>query len=126
MQRDARRAGAAAEAAAQDNAPRRRPRNASKPTKVVARAPKAAGPAQPKKSPAELARSCLARGDQRCAVRALEGRASNAQELALLIETYRALGDSSRAVRNMQRFVKRYPNARQAPQYRQFLAKHGR
>lgn len=75
-------------------------------------------------SPAKLARGCLARGDQGCAVRALEGRTTNAQELALLIETYRALGDQRKALRNMERFVKRYPQARQTSQYKQFIAKH--
>jgi|GEM_PF-1674751 len=75
-------------------------------------------------SPAKLARNCLARGDQRCAVRALEGHTENAQELALLIETYRALGETKKAVRHMENFVARYPTARQTPQYRQFMAKH--
>lgn len=75
-------------------------------------------------SPAKLARNCLARGDQRCAVRALEGRTDNAQDLALLIETYRALGETKKAVRHMENFVARYPTARQAAQYRQFIAKY--
>jgi pSer/pThr/pTyr-binding forkhead associated (FHA) protein/tetratricopeptide (TPR) repeat protein len=75
-------------------------------------------------SPAKIARSCLARGDQRCAVRALEGRTESAQELALLIETYRALGETKKAVKHMETFVQRYPSARQAPQYRLFIAKH--
>jgi pSer/pThr/pTyr-binding forkhead associated (FHA) protein/outer membrane protein assembly factor BamD (BamD/ComL family) len=86
------------------------------------RAPEA--PASEAESPAKLARNCLARGDQRCAVRALEGHAENSQELALLIETYRALGETKKAVRHMENFVSRYPTARQAPQYRQFIAKH--
>jgi len=75
-------------------------------------------------SPSRVARGCLARGDQRCAVRALEGHAESAQELALLIETYRALGETKKAVKHMESFVTRYPTARQAPQYRQFVAKH--
>jgi pSer/pThr/pTyr-binding forkhead associated (FHA) protein len=75
-------------------------------------------------SPAKVARACLARGDQRCVVKALEGHADNAQELALLIETYRALGDTKKAVRHMEAFVNRFPSARQAPQYRQFIVKH--
>jgi hypothetical protein len=76
--------------------------------------------------PAKVARNCLARGDQRCVVRALEGKAENAQELALLIETYRALGETKKAVRHMETFVSRYASARQTPQYRQFIAKHER
>jgi tetratricopeptide (TPR) repeat protein len=75
-------------------------------------------------SPAKIARACLARGDQRCVVKALEGHADNAQELALLIETYRALGDTKKAVKHMESFVSRFPSARQAPQYRQFIVKH--
>ena len=90
-----------------------------------AAAPKAA-PAALSDSPAKMARSCLARGDQKCAVRALEGRARTAQELALLIETYRALGDTRRAVRNMELFVQRYPSARQATQYKKFIARNGK
>jgi len=75
-------------------------------------------------SPAKVARSCLARGDQRCVVKALEGHVDNAQDLALLIETYRALGDTKKAVKHMETFVSRFPSARQAPQYRQFIVKH--
>ncbi len=74
--------------------------------------------------PAKTARNCLARGDQRCVVRALEGKAENAQELALLIETYRALGETKKAVKHMETFVARYASARQTPQYRQFITKH--
>jgi ABC transport system ATP-binding/permease protein len=73
---------------------------------------------------AKVARNCLARGDQRCAVKALEGNAESAQELALLIETYRALGETKKAVKHMETFVTRYATARQTPQYRQFIAKH--
>jgi pSer/pThr/pTyr-binding forkhead associated (FHA) protein len=74
--------------------------------------------------PAKVARNCLARGDQRCVVKALEGKAESAQELALLIETYRALGETKKAVKHMETFVARYATARQTPQYRQFIAKH--
>jgi pSer/pThr/pTyr-binding forkhead associated (FHA) protein len=91
---------------------------------VPSTAPSASGPEAEGESPAKVARNCLARGDQRCAVRALEGRAENSQELALLIETYRALGETKKAVRHMESFISKYPTARQAPQYRQFIAKH--
>ena len=57
-------------------------------------------------------------------VKALEGHAETAQELALLIETYRALGDTKKAVKHMETFVARFPTARQAPQYKQFIVKH--
>lgn len=83
-----------------------------------------ARPASDENDPAKVARACLARGDQRCVVRALEGRAQSAQELALLIETYRALGETKKAVKHMESFVTRYASARQTPQYRQFIAKH--
>ncbi|MFT3921213.1 MAG: FHA domain-containing protein [Myxococcales bacterium] len=86
--------------------------------------PTEAAPTTEAESPAKLARNCLARGDQRCAVRALEGHAENSQELALLIETYRALGETKKAVRHMENFVARYPTARQTPQYKQFMTKH--
>lgn len=81
-------------------------------------------PAVEEEDPAKVARGCLARGDQRCVVRALEGKANTAQELALLIETYRALGETTKAVKHMETFVERYATARQTPQYRQFIAKH--
>jgi pSer/pThr/pTyr-binding forkhead associated (FHA) protein len=91
--------------------------------------PRPAAPATPDakpadEDPAKVARNCLARGDQRCVVRALEGKAESAQELALLIETYRALGETKKAIKHMETFVARYATARQTPQYRQFIAKH--
>ncbi|MDB4975685.1 MAG: hypothetical protein JWN48_4026, partial [Myxococcaceae bacterium] len=103
----------------------------AKPRPVAAAAP--VEPKQPHESkeakpedddPAKVARNCLARGDQRCVVKALEGRAESAQELALLIETYRALGETKKAVKHMETFVAKYGTARQTPQYRQFIAKH--
>jgi ABC transport system ATP-binding/permease protein len=83
-----------------------------------------AAPASEEEDPAKVARNCLARGDQRCVVKALEGKAETAQELALLIETYRALGETKKAVKLMETFVARFATARQTPQYRQFIAKH--
>jgi pSer/pThr/pTyr-binding forkhead associated (FHA) protein len=98
--------------------------SASKPVVTVKTVQAPTTPDEDEESPAKAARACLARGDQRCAVKALEGKADNAQELALLIETYRALGDTRKAVKHMETFVERFPSARQAPQYRQFIAKH--
>jgi ABC transport system ATP-binding/permease protein len=80
--------------------------------------------AAPAESPSKTARSCLAKGDQRCVIRALEGHTDSEQDLALLIETYRALGETKKAVRHMDSFVSRYPDAKQAPQYRQLIAKY--
>jgi pSer/pThr/pTyr-binding forkhead associated (FHA) protein len=97
---------------------------ANAPAPRAAAAPKSEPAPDSDESPAKVARACLARGDQRCVVKALEGHADNAQELALLIETYRALGDTKKAVKHMETFVSRFPSARQAPQYRQFIVKH--
>jgi pSer/pThr/pTyr-binding forkhead associated (FHA) protein len=97
---------------------------ASAPTPKAATTPKTEPAPDSDESPAKIARACLARGDQRCVVKALEGHADNAQELALLIETYRAMGDTKKAVKHMESFVSRFPTARQAPQYRQFIVKH--
>jgi pSer/pThr/pTyr-binding forkhead associated (FHA) protein len=72
-------------------------------------------------SPMDVATGCLARGDNECVVHALEGRASTAQELGLLIETYRAIGDSKQAQRNMAIYVKRFPTAGRADAYRRMI-----
>ncbi len=101
-----------------------RARSSSSATAAGSSESRASEPAAEADSPAKVARNCLARGDQRCVVRALEGRTENAQDLALLIETYRALGETKKAVRHMENFVARYPTARQAAQYRQFIAKY--
>jgi hypothetical protein len=58
-------------------------------------------------------------------IRALNGRAQSAQELGLLIETYRAIGDSTQAYRNMSTYVQRFPTARRAEAYRQMLERQG-
>jgi pSer/pThr/pTyr-binding forkhead associated (FHA) protein len=76
-------------------------------------------------SPMEAASACLARGDNQCVIRALNGRAQSAQELGLLIETYRAIGDSAQAYRNMSTYVQRFPTARRAEAYRQMLERQG-
>ncbi len=68
------------------------------------------------------ARACVARGDNQCVVRALEGgRARSPAALALLIETYRAMDDFSAARQHMRTFVKRYPDNPRTPKYRQML-----
>jgi pSer/pThr/pTyr-binding forkhead associated (FHA) protein len=82
-------------------------------------------PAVEKISPMEAASACLARGDNLCVVRALNGRTQTAQELGLLIETFRALGDSTQAYRNMMTYVQRFPTARRAEAYRQMLDRQG-
>jgi len=69
----------------------------------------------------EAANACLARGDNDCVVRALEGKASTKQELGLLIETYRTLGDSQKAQKHMTTFVSRFPNEKLSDTYRRLL-----
>jgi ABC transport system ATP-binding/permease protein len=73
----------------------------------------------------DVAGACLARGDNDCVIRALAGRASTAQELGLLIETYRATGDTKQAQKNMAIYVKRFPTARRADAYRRMLELQG-
>jgi ABC transport system ATP-binding/permease protein len=69
----------------------------------------------------ELASACLARGDNECVIRALEGNAGSERELGLLIETYRAIGDAKSAQKNMATYLKRFPSARRADTYRRML-----
>jgi pSer/pThr/pTyr-binding forkhead associated (FHA) protein len=69
----------------------------------------------------ELASACLARGDNECVIRALEGNANSERELGLLIETYRAIGDAKSAQKMVNVYLKRYPTARRAQVYRDML-----
>ncbi len=94
--------------------------------------PTAPSPSAPESSPEpapgglDVARACLRSGDNSCVVRALEGgRARSSGALALLIETYRTLGNTSAAVRHMKTFVRRYPGDRRASRYQQFLINQG-
>lgn len=75
----------------------------------------------PQQPPLAQALDCLARGDNRCVIRALEDKASSAREMELLIETYRAVGSTPRAERQMQRYLQRYPSGQRADEYRQVL-----
>ncbi|MDH5673495.1 MAG: FHA domain-containing protein [Myxococcales bacterium] len=76
---------------------------------------------EPSQSPMEIAKACVARGDNSCVIRALNGRARTAQELGLLIETYRAVGNAAQAERNMNLYVQRFPTAKKADYYRRLL-----
>jgi pSer/pThr/pTyr-binding forkhead associated (FHA) protein/tetratricopeptide (TPR) repeat protein len=69
----------------------------------------------------QVARSCLSRGDNQCIVRALESKAHSADELGLLIETYRSMGNNREAVRNMGLYLDRYPGGPRANIYRRIL-----
>jgi pSer/pThr/pTyr-binding forkhead associated (FHA) protein len=87
----------------------------------VARPTPVAAPTSGGASAMEIASSCLARGDNECVIHALDGKASTAQELGLLIETYRAIGDSRQAQKNMATYVKRFPTASRAEAYRRMI-----
>lgn len=74
----------------------------------------------------EEARDCLTRGDHQCAKRILEARARSSSERALLIDTYRRLGEFGPMLDHMERFVRRYPRAQQTAGYREDLRRYGR
>lgn len=83
-------------------------------------APEPSGP-----SPMEEANACLMKGDNRCVVEALAGKARSEREIALLIETYRAMGNSQAALKYMQIYVKRFPSARRTQTYEEQLKRAG-
>ena len=93
------------------------------PAATAGPAPAAPAPAAPAPlgagvlTPMQTARACLARSDSACAVAALEGRARTAQELELLVETYRAMGRTDAVERNMKSYVERFPTERRAAAY---------
>jgi pSer/pThr/pTyr-binding forkhead associated (FHA) protein len=102
-------------------APPKQPQRA-RPSAPAASTPAASsGPSSSEASAMELASACLARGDNECVIRALEGNAGSERELGLLIETYRAIGDSKAAQKNMSTYLKRFPSARRAETYRRML-----
>ena len=73
----------------------------------------------------EIANACLARGDNECVIHALDGAARTQQELGLLIETFRAVGDVKQAQKNMATYVKRFPDAQRSNGYRRMLELQG-
>jgi pSer/pThr/pTyr-binding forkhead associated (FHA) protein len=76
-------------------------------------------------APMEIANACLARGDNECVIHALDGNARTQQELGLLIETFRAVGDVKQAQKNMATYVKRFPEAQRSAGYRRMLELQG-
>jgi ABC transport system ATP-binding/permease protein len=76
-------------------------------------------------APMEIANACLARGDNECVIKALDGSARTQQELGLLIETFRAVGDVKAAQKNMATYVKRFPDAQRSAGYRRMLELQG-
>lgn len=108
----------------------RDPRGGSGPTPPTPRTPTPpstiSSAPEPGQTPLAAARACLARGDNQCAVRALDGRARTTDEYRLLVETYRAMGNTGRMLDTMERYIQRFPSDSRAQQYRQILAQHGR
>jgi len=73
-------------------------------------------------SPEDRARECSMRGDNQCVISALEGgRARTPTALSMLIEAYRARGQSQRAMAHMRTFVQRYRSHPRAQHYQQIL-----
>jgi hypothetical protein len=96
-------------------------------------APEPAPTAEPQATPSgggsgqalAQALECLAHGDNRCVIRALENRANTARELELLIETYRAMSSTPKAESEMRRYLSIYPNGKRAAEYRRLLERRG-
>jgi len=74
----------------------------------------------------EAATECVSRGDNRCVIRALAGKARTEQEYRMLIETYRAMGNPRAALRQMRRYVKKFPSGRRVGSYRMMLERSRR
>jgi hypothetical protein len=99
------------------------PAPAAAATVAASAAPVAAAKPAPAKAatPLETAMACLAQGDNACVIKALEGKTKTSAELELLIETYRGMGRSADAERNMELYLKRFPKERRAAAYRRLL-----
>jgi ABC transport system ATP-binding/permease protein len=97
------------------------PEGAARISAPIPAAPQAAPPPGSGSAAMDAASACLIRGDNACVVRALNGRAQTVQELGLLIETYRAMGNVEQATRNMATFVQRFPATNRAAVYRDVL-----
>jgi DNA-directed RNA polymerase specialized sigma24 family protein len=69
------------------------------------------------------AAQCTMSGDNACVIRLLEGRTRNANQLAILIEAYRARGQTSAAREHMAMFVQRYATHPRTRTYQQFLSR---
>ncbi|MFI5308084.1 MAG: hypothetical protein ACHQ53_12060 [Polyangiales bacterium] len=65
----------------------------------------------------QQALACLSRGDNACVIQALENKAASADEIELLVATYRSLGDVPKATREMHRYLERFPTGRRAGEY---------
>jgi uncharacterized protein (TIGR02266 family) len=96
------------------------PAPAPKPAAAPAPAPAPAAK-EPALKPFDAARECLAKGDNECVIKALEGKAKTAREMELLVETYRAMGNTEKAKSAMQTYVKRFPDEKRAATYQRML-----
>ncbi len=76
------------------------------------------------KTPFEAATECIAQGDNQCVIKALAGRARTEREYRLLIETYRAVGNSQAAIEQMAKYVEKFPSGGRAGSYRKMLERN--
>jgi len=79
----------------------------------------------PGQSAFQIASGCLARGDNACVIKALTGKARTPQELGLLIETHRSLGNTDKATAAMEQYVKQFPTGPKAATYQRMLERQG-
>jgi uncharacterized protein (TIGR02266 family) len=86
-----------------------------------ASAPEAAPEAAPAQTPMQAASACLVTGDNACVIHALDGKAKTPREYELLIETYRAMGQTAKTEKGMQTYLELFPSERRAATYRRLL-----
>ena len=136
IQRAAQAGGAQANTPVAVNEPRTTPRDRDR-TRPPRRSPDSgreeAAPPPPDPAPTRNegpnvdaeARQCTMSGDNACVIRLLDGRARTESQLAMLIEAYRARGQTQQALRHMRTYVSRFGSTSRARGYQQILARHG-
>jgi len=70
----------------------------------------------------EIATQCISKGDNACVIETLKDKTSTEAELGLLVETYRAVGDTKNATKYMKRFIRKYPKSDRAKIYQKIVA----
>lgn len=87
--------------------------------------------AQPRQPPSKVApglppEQCdpAQRDYNQCVIRQFALRPKTSKELAMVIESYRATGNMPEAIRRMEEYVRRYPQADRAQAYRQLLTRY--
>ncbi len=93
---------------------------------IIRRLPAELSPRPSGPTPWERARECTRYTSHvhtvnECFVRALRGRASTMQELALLATTYQALGRRQEAMTTMRQYIERYPTGPRVASFRSHL-----